>query len=107
MSRLAARARNGEGNRCGFLECKTFRVTAHFIGEKQPYRDGAVARKRLEADDCIVNFEKRCIAEGWLESSDFSPVRGRVLERLREAKKFAIESPYPDPSELYTDIYDA
>ena len=107
MSRLVDRARNGRGNRCGFLECKTFRIMAHIVGDKQPYRDAAVARRRLAADDCIVNFEKRCIAEGWLEASDFSPVRGNVLERIREARTYAIDSPYPDPSELYTDLYDA
>ncbi|MCC8193491.1 MAG: thiamine pyrophosphate-dependent dehydrogenase E1 component subunit alpha [Deltaproteobacteria bacterium] len=107
MRHLVDRARNGVGNRCGFLECKTFRIMGHTIGDSQQYRDAAVAKKRLEADDCIVNFEKRCIAEGWLEASDFSPVKGTVLEKIREAKKYAIESPYPDSSELYTDIYDA
>ncbi|SBV96570.1 Acetoin:2,6-dichlorophenolindophenol oxidoreductase subunit alpha [uncultured delta proteobacterium] len=107
MSRLAARARNGEGNRCGFLECKTFRIMGHYIGDKQPYRDAEIAKRRLQADDCIVNFENRCLAEGWLQTSDFAPVRERVLEKVREAKQFAIESPYPDPAELYTDIYDA
>ena len=107
MNRLVERARSGQGNRCGFLECKTFRIMGHIIGDQQPYRDAAVAKKRLDADDCIVNFEKRCIAEGWLEASDFSPVRGNVLALLQEAKQFAIESPYPAPSELYTDIYDA
>lgn len=106
MSRLVDRARNGEGNRCGFLECKTFRIMGHLIGDKQSYRDAEVAKKRLAADDCIVHFEGRCIAEGWLEASDFTPVRDNVLEMLREAKQYAVESPYPDPSELYTDIYD-
>ena len=107
MSCLVDRARSGKGNRCGFLECKTYRIMGHTIGDKQPYRDAEVAKRRLEADDCIKHFENRCIAEGWLEASDFSPVRGKVLEMIREAKQFAIESPYPDPSELYTDIYDA
>lgn len=107
MQRLVRRARNGEGNRCGFLECKTFRIMGHLVGDKQPYRDAAAALRRLNADDCIVNFEKRCIAEEWLRPDDFAPVRGAVLGKIRAAITYAQASPYPEPDELYTDLYDA
>ncbi len=37
---------------------------------------------------------------------DSKVLQARVDEMIREARRFAVESPYPDPSELYTDIYD-
>ena len=107
MERLVRRARNGEGNRCGFLECKTHRADGHMlVGDTQPYRDAKAAWAKMEADDCIKNFERRCIAEGWLNAEDFAAVQARVDVMIQEAKQFAIDSPYPDESELFTDLYD-
>lgn len=106
MARLVKRARNGEGNACGFLECQTWRPFGHIVGDKQPYRDPAAARARWEADDCIENFERRCITAGWLRKEDFEAIQKKVDGMIEEAKRFAIESPYPDASELTTDLYD-
>ena len=106
MERLVKRARNGEGNRCGFLECQTHRAYGHTAIDPQVYRDPQAAIARLHADDPIQNFERRCLAEGWLEQGDFDAVQTRVDEMIREARRFAVESPYPAPAELYTDIYD-
>ena len=39
MERLVKRARNGEGNRCGFLECQTHRAYGHTAIDPQVYRD--------------------------------------------------------------------
>lgn len=106
MQKLAARARNGEGNRCGILECQTWRPLGHVVGDSQPYRDAKSAWARLCADDCLENYERRCIAEGWLTADDFAGVRGNVQKMIAAAKQFAIDSPYPDEAELTTDIYD-
>ena len=107
MKKLVDRARSGEGNRCGFLECKTHRADGHMlVGDTQPYRDAKAAWAKMEADDCIKSFERRCIAEGWLAPEDFIAVQTRVDEMIREARAFAVESPYPDESELFTDLYD-
>jgi len=106
MQRLVDRARKGEGKACGFLECKTHRPFGHIVGDAQRYRDPALAKARWEADDCIRNFERRCIASGWLEQADFDAVQTRVAQRIAEAKQFAVESPYPDESVLFADLYD-
>ena len=106
MAKLARRARQGEGNCCGFLECQTHRPFGHVVGDSQPYRDAALAKARWEADDCIVNFERRCLKAGWLEQADFDAVQKNVDAMIEDAKEFAVSSPYPDDSELFTDIYD-
>ncbi len=105
-NKLVKRAREGEGNCCGFLECKTFRPGPHIIGDQQPYRDAAKAWQHMFEDDCIARFRERCVAEGWLDESDFAPIDARVDEMIAEAVRFARESPYPDASKLYEDIYD-
>lgn len=107
MQKLVKRAREGEGNRCGFLECMTHRADSHMlVGDTQVYRDAKAAWRKMEEDDCIKNFERRCIAEGWLQAEDFVPVQEKVDRMIAEAKRFAVESPYPEASELFTDLYD-
>ena len=106
MKMLTDRARAGEGNRCGFLECQTYRIMGHITGDAQPYRDPKAALARLKADDCIQNYERRCLAESWLEEGDFAAVKANVKQMIEEAKRFAIQSPYPDASELMSDLYD-
>ena len=106
MAKLVLRARGGEGNRCGFLECQTLRPFGHIVGDMQRYRDPALAKANWEANDCIKNFERRCLLSGWLTQEDFDAVQSSVDAMIEEAKRFAIESPYPDPSELTTDLYD-
>lgn len=106
MAKLVLRARGGEGNRCGFLECQTLRPFGHIVGDMQRYRDPALAKANWEANDCIRNFERRCLLSGWLTQEDFDAVQSSVDAMIEEAKRFAIESPYPDPSELTTDLYD-
>jgi len=106
MSKLVSRARNGEGNCCGFLECKTHRPFGHIVGDAQRYRDPALAKARWESDDCIKNFERRCLISGWLKQEEFDAVQKEVTRMIEEAKQFALNSPYPDESELFADLYD-
>ena len=106
MQKLVERARNGEGNCCGFLECQTHRPYGHVIGDIQRYRDPALAEARWKSDDCIENFERRCITAGWLKKEDFEAIQTKVDAMIEEAKQFAIDSPYPDESALFADLYD-
>lgn len=68
--------------------------------------DPEAALAKLRADDPIENYARRCIAEGWLTREELDAVSQRVDVMVEEARRFAVESPYPDSSELYTDIYD-
>ncbi len=102
--KLVERARNGEG--CALLECKTQRAFGHAVGDAQIYRDPESAKANWLANDCIKNFERRCLAEGWLEQSDFDKVQAEVDEMIEQAKRFAIESPDPSPDSLFEDLYD-
>ncbi len=106
MEKLVRRARNGIGNACGFLECKTWRPFGHYVGDTQFYRDPDFARAKWEADDCIKNYERHCIACGWLTGDDFAAAGAKVDKIIEHAVRFALDSPYPQLSELTTDLYD-
>jgi pyruvate dehydrogenase E1 component alpha subunit len=40
----------------------------------------------------------------WATEDDIKKIFAHVDKEIEEAVKFAEESPFPDPSELYTDI---
>ena len=45
------------------------------------------------------------IERGLLTDHEFQKMQGEVTEAMDAAAKFAIESPYPDPKETYTDVF--
>lgn len=97
------RARQGGGPT--LIECKTYRIKGHFVGDPEMYRTKEEVHSRFEKDDPIKNFEKKVLAEGLLTKADLSDIEEKVLKAIEEAIEFARQSPYPDPSELYTDLY--
>lgn len=97
------RARQGGGPT--LIECKTYRIKGHFVGDPEMYRTKEEVQSRFEKDDPIKNFEKKVLAEGLLTKADLSNIDEKVLKAIEEAIEFARQSPYPDPSELYTDLY--
>lgn len=97
------RARQGGGPT--LIECKTYRIKGHFVGDPEMYRTKEEVHGRFEKDDPIKNFEKKVLAEGRLTKADLNNVEQKVLKAIEEAIEFARQSPYPDSSELYTDLY--
>lgn len=97
------RARQGGGPT--LIECKTYRIKGHFVGDPEMYRTKEEVHGRFEKDDPIRNFEKKVLAEGLLAKADLNNVDQKVLKAIEEAIEFARQSPYPDSSELYTDLY--
>lgn len=97
------RARQGGGPT--LIECKTYRIKGHFVGDPEMYRTKEEVQSRFGKDDPIKNFEKKVLAEGLLTKADLSNIEEKVLKAIEEAIEFARQSPYPDPSELYTDLY--
>lgn len=97
------RARQGGGPT--LIECITYRIKGHFVGDPEMYRTKEEVNSRFEKNDPIKNFEKKVLSQGLLTKADLNPIEQKVLKAIEEAVEFARQSPYPDPSELYTDLY--
>lgn len=97
-----ARARKGEGPT--FIEGKTCRRFGHFQGDTHLYRS------QEEKDECmkrdpIPRFRKKLIEMKKLTEKEADKIHQEVQEEMDEAVKFALESPFPDPEEVLTDVY--
>ena len=97
-----ALARKGGGP--SLVECKTYRMRGHFEGDPMTYRDESLTRE-WEEKDPILLFEKKLLKSKVLTQPDLDAMIPGIEKEIEEAVEFADQSPFPDPSELMTDVY--
>lgn len=95
-------ARQGKGP--SLIECKTYRHRGHFEGDPCAYRDDAEVDEWKEKDP-IPRLEQKLLEMEILNQSKIEEIKGALQKDLTAAEQFAVESPFPDVSELTTDVY--
>src|SRR5436190_7353527 len=86
------------------LEARTYRYMGHSMSDPGNYRTRAEIEKYQERDPIKI-FTRELQEAGVINDSDIAEIEAQVKEDVEHSAKFADESPLPDPSELYTDIY--
>jgi pyruvate dehydrogenase E1 component alpha subunit len=97
------RARRGEGPT--LIEARTYRFRGHFEGDPQIYRSKEEVEWWMNNKDPIKIFEKYLLERGVATREELDAIWKRVSNEVEEAVKFAEESPYPSPEELYDDVF--
>jgi len=101
-SEAVERARQGKGPT--LLVTESYRLEGHYAGEPEVYRARAeVAEQRR--NDPIPRFRARLLEEFRLSAEVIDAVETEVAEEIREAIRFAKESPSPDPATALDFIY--
>lgn len=100
------RARNGEGPT--LLEFITWRHQGHYEGDPDLkqfiFRDKAEHESWLERDP-IPLTRAEMIAEGTATEEEIGAMEQSIRDTVAAAVEFAHNSPWPDVSETYTDVY--
>ncbi len=102
IARAAERARKGEGPT--LLDIRTYRYKGHSMSDPQKYRTKDEVKEYQDKDPIKVVLEK-IETNKWLSEEEIEAISKEVKEKVEESVKFAEESPYPDASELYEDVY--
>lgn len=97
------RARKGEGPT--LIECVTYRNYGHFEGDAQKYKTEQEKAEHKHEKDAIMLFKQQLLDQRLFSEKELAAVEGNVEEAINQAVKFSEESPYPNPSELLTDVY--
>ncbi|WP_069806844.1 thiamine pyrophosphate-dependent dehydrogenase E1 component subunit alpha [Vulcanisaeta thermophila] len=97
------RARRGEGPT--LIEAKTYRFRGHFEGDPEVYRSKEEVEWWINNKDPIKLFEKYLLERNIATRDELDAVWKRVAKEIEDAVKFAEESPYPSPEELYEDVF--
>lgn len=96
------RARNGDGPT--FIEANTYRYTGHSKSDKQLYRTEEEVREQ-KAKDPILHFEIYLKDSSVLSDDEIILLKSEIMDEVKRATTFAIESPEPKLTDLFTDVY--
>lgn len=102
VARATKRAREGGGP--FILEVKTYRYRGHSMSDPAKYRTKEEVDEVKKTRDPI-ELVKQMLSEAGATDADLRPIEDEIKAIVAEAVQFAQESPEPDPSELYTDVY--
>jgi pyruvate dehydrogenase E1 component alpha subunit len=86
------------------IEARTYRYMGHSMSDPGNYRTRAEIEKYQERDPIRV-FTATLKENGILTDKDIADIEAQVKLEVERAVRFAEESPEPDPSELYKDVY--
>ncbi|MEA4815320.1 MAG: thiamine pyrophosphate-dependent dehydrogenase E1 component subunit alpha [Lachnospiraceae bacterium] len=102
-AKAVERARKGGGPT--FIECKTYRIKGHFVGDPEMYRSHEETMKIYKETDPITTFEKKVIADKKFTKAELDKIKAGAKKTVEEALEFAMASENPDPSEAFEDLY--
>jgi pyruvate dehydrogenase E1 component alpha subunit len=103
--KAVSRARESEGPT--FLNCHTYRFHGHHVGDV----DRRYYRSPEEEERWRGTRDPLKLAGEWITSSGMAPasrldqIDEEVQAQVRAAVEFALEAPFPEPSEVTEDVY--
>jgi pyruvate dehydrogenase E1 component alpha subunit len=86
------------------LEVRAYRYMGHSMSDPGKYRTTEEIKKYQERDP-IVLFQDSLKEAKVFTDKDFEELVGKATAQVEAAVKFADESPFPDESELMTDVF--
>lgn len=104
VSTAVERARSGEGPT--LVEVVTYRFNEHSEGLRLgvDYRDAEEKQRWLDLDP-IVLFRAELVRRGVATAAELDALEQEVAAEVDEAVRFTDESPFPDPSVAFEDLY--
>ena len=98
--RAVARARTGDGP--SFLLCATYRYHGHHVGDI----DRAYYRSKEEEELWVTARDPiQLLASRIGDDAEIARLRGQVEAEVAEAVRYALNAPFPDPSEVTNHVF--
>jgi pyruvate dehydrogenase E1 component alpha subunit len=82
----------------------TFRFFGHVFGDNDAYMDAGEKAAAMEKDP-VPAYRHKLLAQGVATEMQLAGIEAEIAAQIEDAEQFALQSPFPDPVELGTDIY--
>ncbi len=102
VARAAERARAGEGPT--LLEFRTYRYRGHSMSDAAKYRTKEEV-EHYKTLDTIENVKNTILTKKFATEAELDAIEAVIMQRVEESVEFAENSPYPDASEAFKDVY--
>lgn len=102
VEEAADRARRGGGPT--LLEFRTYRYKGHSMSDPAKYRTKEELQDYKDRDP-IEYVKSKILENKWATEEELKATDKKIKDEVMECVKFAEESPYPDASEAYKDVY--
>lgn len=102
-SRALKQVREGGGPY--ILEMLTYRYRGHSMSDPAKYRTKEEVDKIRGEQDPVELVRKRLLGDHGVKESDIKKIDDEILNVVKASAEYAQQSPEPDPSELWTDVY--
>jgi pyruvate/2-oxoglutarate/acetoin dehydrogenase E1 component/TPP-dependent pyruvate/acetoin dehydrogenase alpha subunit len=96
------RARTGGGPT--LIECKTYRYYGHSLSDARAYRTRDEERQWRERDPIDI-LARRLTENGLFTQEEVDAIRAKAKESIETSIRFATDSPLPDASEVYDNVF--
>ncbi len=105
MQKLVERARRGEGP--AFLECLTYRYYGHHVGDinRTYYRSKEEEQDWRDNRDPLKLLAEKLIEQKLTDQTVLDQIVVDVKNEIESGVQFAIDAPFPNPSEVNEDVY--
>jgi len=102
---LVARARGGGGP--AFVVANTYRFRGHHVGDvsREYYRGRQEEQRWASERDPIAILGAHLAESGAADRAALDAVHAELTTEMDEAMRWAIDAPYPEPSEAAEDVY--
>lgn len=103
--RLVERARRGDGP--AFLLCDTYRYHGHHVGDinREYYRSKQEEQAWKGERDPIALHRARLLEHNLTDAASLDRLHAVLEAEMKKAVQFALNAPYPNPSEVWQDVY--
>jgi len=102
-ARLIDQARKGRGP--AILECLTYRVKGHFVGDPEKYRAREEVQKQQKENDPITRYSDFLSSDKLIDASGIETLHAEAEREIDSAVQFAEDSPFPDPQDALNDLF--
>ncbi|MDP3928663.1 MAG: pyruvate dehydrogenase (acetyl-transferring) E1 component subunit alpha [Bacteroidota bacterium] len=102
IAKAAERARKGEGPT--LLEIRTYRYRGHSMSDPAKYRSKEEVEE-YKNQDPIEQVKSTLLKKKYASEADLEAIEEKIAEIVNESVTFSENSPYPEASALYEDVY--
>ncbi|MFQ3620189.1 MAG: thiamine pyrophosphate-dependent dehydrogenase E1 component subunit alpha [Spirochaetales bacterium] len=100
---LIQRLRSGKGPI--LLECRTYRIKGHYVGDPEKYRTKEEVKQQIEQNDPIRRYTSFLLEQKITSSSEIDSLYKKVKEEVEKAVQYAEQDAYPAPQEALEDLF--